>query len=254
MFRSGSYPDLLKSETFLKRYDRIFAELGDQPIIAELGVHAGDSLRLWKDLFPRGTILGFDRLPPSKPLAPGVVFIQGAQDSPADLRKLIEHAGAFDVVIDDCSHLARPTRIAFETLFPSVRPGGFYIIEDWGTGYWPQWPDGGLFRGKNHLAGLVGFVKELVDGVGIPAINRLRTPPPLHEANWSTRNSPYEFVTFFPGMVAVKRAGPAGEPMHSPCDRLEPSAGERVIDVPAGALPNVIRTIRNKLRWRQGRR
>jgi len=36
-----------------------------------------------------------------------------------------------DVVIDDASHLLEPTRASFETLFPLVRPGGLYVIEDW---------------------------------------------------------------------------------------------------------------------------
>lgn len=123
-----------------------------------------------------------------------------------------------------------PTRLAFETLFPHLRPGGFYVIEDWGTGYWPDWPDGELPRWANHLAGMVGLVKELVDGVGLPALHRLRNPPSIHEANWSTMNSPYEYVTYYPGMACVKKALPPGEPMHSPLARKQPSIGPRVID------------------------
>jgi predicted O-methyltransferase YrrM len=38
---------------------------------------------------------------------------------------------AIDLVIDDASHLYEPTRASFETLFPRVRPGGTYVIEDW---------------------------------------------------------------------------------------------------------------------------
>lgn len=36
-----------------------------------------------------------------------------------------------DLVIDDASHAYWPTRASFETLFPRVRPGGRYVIEDW---------------------------------------------------------------------------------------------------------------------------
>jgi predicted O-methyltransferase YrrM len=36
-----------------------------------------------------------------------------------------------DLVIDDCSHMFDPTRSSFETLFPRLRPGGLYIVEDW---------------------------------------------------------------------------------------------------------------------------
>jgi len=43
-----------------------------------------------------------------------------------------EFAGApLDVVIDDASHALEATRGCFEQLFPHLRPGGRYFIEDW---------------------------------------------------------------------------------------------------------------------------
>lgn len=42
-----------------------------------------------------------------------------------------------DLVIDDASHRLAETRTSFNTLFPRVRPGGSFIIEDWG---WPHTP------------------------------------------------------------------------------------------------------------------
>lgn len=230
-YRSGNYRDMIKSECFLQRYDRIFAELGtDAPVIVELGVYRGGSLRLWRDTFPRATIIGFDGEIPADGLPPNCRVVQGSQAVRADLEKILAHADVLDIVIDDCSHLAGPTRLAFDTLFPYVRPGGFYVVEDWGTGYWPSWPDGALAHGANHGAGMVGFVKEFVDGVGTPARNRLRNPPSIHEANWSTQNSPYEYVTYYPGIACVKKAFPPGEPMHAPLDRKVPSSGLRMID------------------------
>jgi cephalosporin hydroxylase len=38
---------------------------------------------------------------------------------------------AVDLVIDDASHMLDETRRAFNTIFPYMRPGGIYIIEDW---------------------------------------------------------------------------------------------------------------------------
>jgi predicted O-methyltransferase YrrM len=38
-----------------------------------------------------------------------------------------------DLVIDDASHILAPTRATFEALFPRLRPGGVYVIEDWET-------------------------------------------------------------------------------------------------------------------------
>jgi predicted O-methyltransferase YrrM len=36
-----------------------------------------------------------------------------------------------DLVVDDASHLLNETRASFETLFPRLRPGGLFLIEDW---------------------------------------------------------------------------------------------------------------------------
>jgi hypothetical protein len=72
-------------------------------------------------------------------------------------------------------------------LYPTLKPGGLYIVEDWMTGYWGDWPDGSRFqeyetviepgeienRLPSHDAGMVGFIKRLVDEVPmIPIPNR----------------------------------------------------------------------------------
>jgi predicted O-methyltransferase YrrM len=36
-----------------------------------------------------------------------------------------------DLVVDDASHLYGPSVATFEVLFPRLRPGGAYVIEDW---------------------------------------------------------------------------------------------------------------------------
>ena len=36
-----------------------------------------------------------------------------------------------DLVVDDCSHLYEATRASFNELFPRLRVGGIYTIEDW---------------------------------------------------------------------------------------------------------------------------
>lgn len=83
----------------------------------------------------------------------------------------------FDIIIDDASHVGCHSLRSFEILFPRVKPAGFYIVEDWGTGYWPDWPDGAEVsavslaacdgdlakRIVSHDHGMVGFVKFLVD-------------------------------------------------------------------------------------------
>jgi SAM-dependent methyltransferase len=45
-----------------------------------------------------------------------------------------------DAVVDDASHEYAPTKAAFETIFPFLRPGGAYLIEDWAWGHDHKWP------------------------------------------------------------------------------------------------------------------
>jgi SAM-dependent methyltransferase len=54
-----------------------------------------------------------------------------------------------DLVVDDCSHMYEATRASFNELFPRLRPGGLYTIEDWRWAHPPpgaeslegMWPD-----------------------------------------------------------------------------------------------------------------
>ena len=58
------------------------------------------------------------------------------QGDAATLRRIVadEFGGEpLDLVIDDASHLLDPTRSSFNVLFPLLRPGGVYVIEDWGV-------------------------------------------------------------------------------------------------------------------------
>lgn len=180
---------------YLDTYDPILAPWADKEIrLLEVGVHKGGSLQLWRDYFPRGTIVGIDvNLP--KDFLPGE-RIQVFQGSQADTRFLSEVANkvapeGFDIIIDDASHIGALTKTSFWHLFENhLQPGGLYAIEDWGTGYWDDFPDGKRLdladsptssvcslspeaAGNSmkvpfpcHSYGMVGFVKELVDEQG----------------------------------------------------------------------------------------
>jgi hypothetical protein len=57
-------------------------------------------------------------------------------DTDAVLEALEAHLGStpVDLVVDDASHEVGRTRAAFDALFPRLRPGGHYVIEDWPVG------------------------------------------------------------------------------------------------------------------------
>ncbi len=68
--------------------------------------------------------------------APNQVRI-GSQDDPAFLRSVIDEMGSPDIILDDGSHVSDHQKISFETLWPLLKVGGLYVIEDLHTAYFP---------------------------------------------------------------------------------------------------------------------
>jgi len=192
-----------KGDYYLRDYDQKFANLRESPVaLLEIGVHRGGSLHMWRDYFPQGTIAGFDLNPPAgfSDESGRIHIYQCDQANAPALRAAATAASpaGFDIIIDDASHMGAPTAITFQSLFyDHLRPGGFYAIEDWGTGYWDSWPDGGApqmqpaphFRshGKrfpSHDLGMVGFLKQLVDECALPDIFHPRFGRPETRRCW----------------------------------------------------------------------
>ena len=46
--------------------------------------------------------------------------------------------GPFDVIIDDGSHVPSHQKLTFQTLWPHLRPGGLYAVEDIETSFWAE--------------------------------------------------------------------------------------------------------------------
>lgn len=166
--------DTDKEKNYLEVYERYFHVFKDKPVtLFEIGVLRAGSLLLWRDYFSKGKIIGLDINPVQLPRDSNRIRVfQGAQQDEELLKKISqeEAPGGFDIIIDDAAHVGSLARKSFEILFDQhLKPGGLYVIEDWGTGYWPAWSDGSSFEHR-HYSGMVGFVKDLVDQCGIADI------------------------------------------------------------------------------------
>jgi hypothetical protein len=145
-----------KPVSYLKIYEEYFAHLMDEEVrVLELGVANGASLIMWNDYFVNGTIVGVDLFPryQLKESEKRIRVYKGAQDDSkllADIAQEIAPNG-FDIIIDDCSHIGELSKNSFWYLFTNhLKPGGIYVIEDWGTGYFGgyrnvYYPDGEFF-------------------------------------------------------------------------------------------------------------
>lgn len=142
---------------WLESYEECFESLVDKEIkLLELGVLHGASLKMWCDYFEKAIIVGLDRNPVNIEDPTGRIRVyQGSQQDKELLDRIaLEQAPeGFNVVIDDCSHIGRVTRTSFWHLFNNhLKPGGIYVIEDYGAGYMDECPDGRRYKSRSDGA------------------------------------------------------------------------------------------------------
>lgn len=94
--------------------------------ITEIGVACGASLRMWADYLPNSKIFGYDIRPDCAKLCKDRENIEIAI---ADLTKA-PPANNSHLLIDDGSHISEEIVSAFVNCWPTVIPGGYYVIED----------------------------------------------------------------------------------------------------------------------------
>ncbi|MGH3710506.1 MAG: class I SAM-dependent methyltransferase [Pseudonocardiaceae bacterium] len=169
---------------YTQHYDRHFSRLRTKPVrLLEIGIGGyqyedmgGASLRMWQRYFSRGLVYGLDIFPKSGVRGPRMRTVQGDQSDPEFLDELGRRRGPFDIVIDDGSHLNDHVKTAFGSLFPHVRPGGLYVIEDLQTAYWPGY--GGDDQDLTNADTSIRMLKALVDGLNHQELpkNNKKTP------------------------------------------------------------------------------
>lgn len=158
-----------KPDWYTQAYHRFFSEWRDRPLrLLEIGVLKGGSLLMWREYFPKATILAIDVN--SETLRwngnvrdCSVTLVD--QGNPEALREFAARSGGrFDLVIDDGGHHMHQQITSFNVLFPHVAPGGAYVLEDYGTSYWTR------FGGKplNEPDTSVALLKWLLDCINLP--------------------------------------------------------------------------------------
>jgi cyclopropane fatty-acyl-phospholipid synthase-like methyltransferase len=122
---------------FLNFYEGYLTEFREQEItLLEIGVKDGASVRMWREFFPRARIIGVDIDVNAKQHANERIVVEIAdQGNLEQLSELARKYGPFDVVIDDGSHFWDHQITTLHALFPELKKGGVYILEDIDTSY-----------------------------------------------------------------------------------------------------------------------
>ena len=153
---------LLKEQRLVEREAQLLADLAPRRIF-ELGVLWGGSTAFLLELTRPDVLVAIDQAPGEWPELRRHVAARGfersarlygqfEQSDRGRLAEIVEEnfkGQPLDLVVDDCSHLYEQTRQSFSELFPRLRPGGVYVIEDWpwahtglgdddAVGLWPE--------------------------------------------------------------------------------------------------------------------
>ena len=125
---------------FMGLYSQIFAAYRSSATsMFEIGVNRGGSIMMWRDYFSKAQVYGIDRTM-RKCLIPKderdrITILQLDQSFKEGLEGFGKKYGPFDVGIDDGSHVWSHQILTFETLWPYIKPGGTFVIEDVVTSY-----------------------------------------------------------------------------------------------------------------------
>jgi hypothetical protein len=161
-------------------YNALFLPLKDSPLsLLEVGIgtmiegvpssmkhymddsyRPGSSLRAWRDFFQNGRINGMD-------VQPDCIFreerIETYLCDSTDADRVLAWTQAhpdqsFDIVIDDGWHWEEAQLATLKNLWPLVKPGGYYIIED-------IYPDSPVSREPRRVLDIVGDVGVFYAGL-----------------------------------------------------------------------------------------
>jgi hypothetical protein len=135
---------VLKTREGIDRYVEFTRTLSPQRVV-ELGIFRGGSTALLMELIQPEMLVAIECEP--EPVGALETYLTRSgfrerchtyygvdQADRDDVRRLVDASfgsSSLDLVIDDASHLGPQTQASFETLFPRLRPGGVYVIEDW---------------------------------------------------------------------------------------------------------------------------
>jgi hypothetical protein len=126
---------------YTRIYHELFRSKALEPIrILEIGLCRGrvegwaqdhvPSLQMWLDYFPNAEVIGADIEDFSWFSHPRVRIHRVDQGDRSMLAELGANEKPLDIIIDDGSHASVHQHLTLGVLFPSLKPGGLFVIED----------------------------------------------------------------------------------------------------------------------------
>lgn len=157
-----------KPHDYLRHMEHFFEPIRMAHLkFVEIGAAGGESIKMWLEYFEHSEIFGVDIVHDTNPynsigtcVHPRYTFEHGDQGDISFWARFIAHHGPrFDIVVDDGSHYANDVIVTFECLWPTIYPGGIYVIEDLGVAY------GGAPFTRPDVQNHMDFIKNFLDRI-----------------------------------------------------------------------------------------
>lgn len=173
-----------KIDGFYKLYEqKLIPFIGENIKLLEIGIQDGSSIKEWKTKSPSWDVWGLD----IDPRCAGDKIVIGSQED----KEVLKQFEGFDIVIDDGGHTWKQQIETFKQLFPTMKNGGLYVIEDLHTSFWDEFAD--------YDKSCVDFLCELVPHINHKIANeetRLKGHAKLNNNNIAA-------IEFYPSIVFI---------------------------------------------------
>lgn len=181
-------------------YNMIFNSIKDKNLtVLEIGVLNGSSVKMWSDYFKNSKIVGIDVDELCKNYITNKIAIEIGNQTDINFLKYIKNTYPdIDILIDDGGHTWHQQKTTFIDMFPHIKSGGYYIIEDLTTSYLK-----GTVWDTNEES-TVDFLKRIVDDVNLNGKSIVGTL----EADVSKLNIyelSIEYILFYKGICIIKK-------------------------------------------------
>lgn len=173
-----------KWHNYAPTYDKYFNSVRNFPLkFLEIGLAGGCSAHMWEQYFTNADLHFIDNTSD---------FVKNYQSTAPDrshcylvdqaneesLIQFIQQSGGdFDIILDDGGHKMDQQITSFRVLFPILKSGGVYIIEDLGTSYLLEW--GGYGTKPNPKTGpgtTISFLQQLIDEINSFTVKPCQLP------------------------------------------------------------------------------
>jgi hypothetical protein len=196
-------------------YNSYFKNIRSECIkFLEIGFFRGASARMWESYFAQAELHFIDVRNHKfkeygKDLSKRCQFHQVNQENEAQLQAFVKKTGGdFDIIIDDGGHTMKQQLVSFAALFPAVKSGGLYVLEDSHTSYLREFGGHGTHAAPSAKAGsAIDFFKNRIDDVNyIAASTRKASRDNCPKELWNKLTEyqkEIESLHFYSGLVFI---------------------------------------------------